>query len=86
MRLLIFKLPEPVFGPLIYAEKWLQAESVIYDHHTQGQHWFFGRRGVQFRREVGDRSPPVGSRGDGVWGKAPRAEETLQIVLVRKVF
>jgi len=42
LRLLIFKLPEPVFGPLIYAEKWLQAESVIYDHHTQGQHWFFG--------------------------------------------
>jgi len=64
-----------------------------------GRRWVFGPRGFNFGESLGDGSlpadvqghgsPPAGCRGrapGGGLGKPPEAEDSLQIVHVRKVF
>jgi len=86
LRLLIFKLPEPVFGPLIYAEKWLQAESVIHDHRTQGQHWFFGRRGSNFGGRWGTEVPQWGPGVMEFGAKPPEPKKHCKLYSFEKYF
>ena len=57
---------------------------------VQGWRWVFGPRWVQFLKGSRGRKSPSGVQGRALGGglgtKPPEAEETLQIVYVRKVF